>query len=210
MKTPRSADQLIPAVVGIPTDAAASAKHRISAGDVLKVTVFQVEELSTEERVNDRGEIVLPLIGPTMIAGITTEEAERRIEGALRQDFLQDPQVDIFVSEFANMKVTVGGEVRKPGVFPMTGRTTLLQAIAEAGGLTDIANKKEIILFRSMPDRRTNAYVINLKQVARGELGDPTLMGNDKILVSKSGSAAFIKSVTSTLRGFVSVRALTF
>jgi polysaccharide export outer membrane protein len=209
--TARSSRDLIPAVVGIPNDAAAAATHRLTVGDVLDIGVFQAEELSTQERVNEAGAIVLPLIGPVPVAGLTTDEAERRIADALAKDYLQNPQVDIFVSEFADQEVSVGGEVDKPGVFPISGRTTLLQAIALAGGTTDLAKESEVVVFRTAPVGSTiSAYVVDLNKVERGELGDPLLVANDKIVVPRSSSRAFVSDVTDTLRGFISMRAIAF
>jgi polysaccharide export outer membrane protein len=200
---PQSTDGLIPAIVGIPPDPGVSGVHRIAAGDVLTVTVFQVDELSTEERVGASGVIVMPLIGPIQVSGLTTEQAEAKIAAALQKDYLQNPQVDVFVKEYANMRITVGGAVNKPGVFPLTGTTTLLQALAQAEGVTDLANSKEVILFRNTSGNSTTAYVVNIQEIEQGRLGDPVLASNDKIMVPKSGSAAFLKGVTDTLRGFV-------
>lgn len=194
---------LVPAVVGIPTSHRGSAVHRISPGDVLAVNVFQVEDLSTDERVSDRGTIVMPLIGAVTVGGLSTEDAERRIETALQKNYLQNPQVDIFVSEYANMNVTVGGAVEEPGVFPLTGRTTLMQAIAQAGGVDNLANPKEVIVFRSEAPTGVNAYVVDLKAIEAGDLSDPPLMAGDKVMVSESGTRAFIKDATGVLRGFV-------
>ena len=200
---PQSTAGLIPAVVGIPQNPGDSGVHRIAAGDVLTVDVFQVDELSTEERVGDSGMIVMPLIGAIQVSGLTTEQAEAKIAAALQKDYLQDPQVNIFVKDYANMRITVGGAVEKPGLFPLTGTTTLLQAIAQAEGVTSLANSKEVILFRNTGGNATTAYVVNIQEIEQGRLNDPVLASNDKIMVPKSGSAVFFKGVTDTLRGFV-------
>jgi polysaccharide export outer membrane protein len=201
----RASGDLVPAVVGVPQAPASQGTYRITPGDVLKIDVFQVEELSTEERVNDSGSVVMPLIGTVAIAGLTPEQAEARIAAALQQDYLQNPQVNIFVSEYADRDVTVGGAVKKPGVFPLTGQTTLLQAIAQAEGVTDMANEREVVIFRNAGSDRVNAYVVDLKKVAEGMLSDPLLVSNDKIMVPESGSAVFLKGLTDTLRGFVRI-----
>jgi polysaccharide export outer membrane protein len=201
-------DELIPAVVGLPPSPNGGFTHYISPGDVLKVTVFQVDDLSAEERVNPSGSIVMPLIGPVPVAGLTTEEAERRIEGALGANYLQDPQVDIFVSQYANMNITVGGQVKKSGVFPMTGRTTLMQAVALAGGVSATADEEEVIVFRTRENKKLNAYVVDLKAIQRGELSDPQLVADDKILVPESGSKVFRRNIWDTVRGFVRFTAI--
>jgi polysaccharide export outer membrane protein len=185
--------------------------HRITAGDVLEVKVFQADELTTTQRVSDAGTVGLPLIGTVPVAGLTADEAGRRIATALAKDYLQNPQVDVFVSEFADLEVSVGGEVNKPGVFPIRGRTTLLEAIALAGGTTRRAKDEEVIVFRAKPsDAGIDAYVVNLKQVQRGELRDPLLAANDKIVVPQSGSRVFLEDVRDTLRGFVSLNPLLY
>ena len=206
-----SSRELIPAVVGVPNDSAVAATHRIAVGDVLEIKVFQADELGTAERVNDAGAIALPLVGAVSVAGLTTDEAERRIADALAKDYLQDPQVDVFVSEYADLEVSVGGAVEKPGVFPIRGRTTLLEAIALAGGTTKQAKEQEVIVFR-MPPTNTgvNAYVVDLKKIQRGELVDPVLAANDKIVVPKSGAKVFLEDVRDTLRGFVTLNPLLY
>jgi len=206
--TARSTADLIPAVIGIPPDPGASGVHHIAAGDVLAVDVFQVEELSTEERVTDSGLIVMPLIGAIDLSGLTTEDAESKIAAALQKDYLQDPQVNIFVKEYANMRITVGGAVKKPGIFPLTGPTTLLQAIAQAEGVTNLANEKEVIIFRTNAANAINAYVVDIKEIQQGHLRDPVLASNDKIVVPKSGSAVFFTNVRDSLRGFINFGAL--
>jgi polysaccharide export outer membrane protein len=198
-----TAGALVPAVVGVPHASGSQSAYRISAGDVMKIDVFQVEELSTEERVGDDGSIIMPLIGQIAVAGLTPAQAEARIAAALQKDYLQNPQVNIFVSEYAAMDVTVGGAVKKPGVFPLSGQTTLLHAIAQAEGVTDMANEREVVIFRRTTESSVNAYVVDLKQVEQGKLSDPVLVSNDKVMVPESGSAVFLKGLSDTLRGFV-------
>lgn len=199
----QASGNLVPAVIGIPPDPGDAGVHKIAAGDILTVDVFQVDELSTEERVGDNGSIVMPLIGTVNVAGLTTEQAEAKIAAALRKDYLQDPQVNIFVKDYANMRITVGGAVEKPGVFPLTGTTTLLQAIAQAEGVTNLANEQEVIVFRTNQSNDINAYVVNIKEIQRGQMRDPVLASNDKVIVPKSGTAVFFTNVRDSLRGFI-------
>lgn len=196
---------LVPAVVGLPPDPGDELTYRLSPGDTLRIEVFQVADLSGEETVNDDGSIILPLIGSLRVAGLTPEEAERSIAAALAKDYLQDPQVGIRVTQFANRSFTVAGAVTAPGVFPLTGRTTLMQAIALARGINDVGDDRQVTLFREPTGKPVNAYVIDLKRVQRGELADPLIVSNDKVLVPRSGSAVFLKGLTGGLRGFVSM-----
>ena len=109
---------LVPAVQGLPPDPGDSGTYRLAPGDVIKVQVFQVDELSSEERVSEDGEIVMPLIGPVPVGGMTPKAAEAHIAGILGKDYLQNPQVDIYVTESANQQITVMGSVNKPGCLP--------------------------------------------------------------------------------------------
>lgn len=201
---PPDGGTMVPAVVGLPPSTAASpATYVLGPGDLLQVDVFKVEELSTTERVNEGGAILMPLIGRVAVGGLTPEQAARSIAAELEKDHLQDPQVNVLVMEHANMNITVGGAVNKPGVFPMMGRTTLLQAISLAEGTTEVAKPQEVVVFRSPPGQPMTAYVVDLKKVQRGDLADPLLAVNDKVMVPESGSAVFVKSITGALRGLV-------
>lgn len=195
-------EELVPAVIGIPKDPGPTRTYRIGPHDLLKVEVFQVDELSSQERVNDDGFIVMPLIGTVSVGGLTPREAEQAIADQLGERYLQDPQVNIFVVEYASQKVTVTGHVKKPGVFPLAGETTLMQAIALAGGLDDIAKKEEIIVFRKQVDGKVNAYVVDLKSIEEGRLSDPVMVGDDRVVVPKSGVAVLTKTVNNVLTGW--------
>jgi polysaccharide export outer membrane protein len=197
------AGQLVPAIVGLPPAPGAQQAYRIGSGDLIRIQVFQVDELSSEERVNEHGQIVMPLVGPVAVGGLTAQDAEGRIAAILGKDYLQNPQVDVYVKEAVSQQITVMGSVNKPGVFPISGQTTLLQAVALAQGFNPLAKESEVILFRKDEGGRPVAYIVDLVAVQRGELTDPPLVGDDRVVVPESGTAAFVKGVTDTLRGFV-------
>jgi polysaccharide export outer membrane protein len=200
---------LVPAQVGVPSGGGiVESSYLIGPGDLLEIEVFKVEDLLTKARVNSAGMVAMPLVGPVRVGGMTPEEAGQRIAAELQRDHLQNQQVSVLVLEYANLNVTVGGAVKKPGVFPMMGKTTLLQAISLAEGVTDVANPEEVIVFRSLPDQSMEAYVVDLKQVQRGELQDPLLAVNDKVMVPESGSKVFVRNFTGAVRGFVSFNPL--
>jgi polysaccharide export outer membrane protein len=172
---------------------------------LLKIEVFEVDELSSEERVSEDGVIVMPLVGAVTVGGFTPREAEQEIAKILGKSYLQNPQVNIFVSEYASQDVTVAGAVKEPGVFPLEGRTTLLQAIAMAGGLDEYAKDNEVVIFRGQGTPSAKAYVVDLERVQDGSQGDPVLIGDDRVVVPESGTRVFIEGVTKTLRGFVRI-----
>jgi polysaccharide biosynthesis/export protein len=192
----------VPAVVGIPADPGPERAYRIGPFDLLKIQVFQVAALSSEVRVDDAGLVLMPLIGAVKVGGLTPAEAEQAIASKLGESYLQNPQVRIFVSEYASQKVTVIGQVKKPGVFPVAGRTTLMQAIALAGGLDVVAKKEEIVVFRKQPTGTVNAYVVNMEAIEEGKLTDPVIVGDDRIVVPKSGTAVLTKAIGDVLTGW--------
>src|SRR5258708_8079574 len=117
--------------------------YRIGAEDLLEIQVFGVDQLARTVRVNSFGMVSLPLIGPTPVGGMTAQEAERLIARSLAEKYLQDPQVSVFIKEYTNQRVTIEGAVQKPGIYPLRGETSLLRAIAMAGGpgsLSDLGN----------------------------------------------------------------------
>lgn len=192
----------VPAVVGIPADPGPERTYRIGPYDLLKIEVFQASELSNQERVNEDGLVVMPLIGNVKVGGLTPQEAEQVIANALGEKYLQNPQVNIFVAEYASQKVTVIGQVKKPGVFPVAGKTTLMQAIALAGGLDEVAKKDEIVVFRKQPTGSVNAYVVNMASIEEGKLTDPVIVGDDRIVVPKSGTAVLSRAIGNILTGW--------
>ena len=177
--------------------------YRIGPSDQLEIDVFQIEELSGVERVNSRGYIKMPLIGSVKVAGLTQGEAENLITGLYSDEYLEDPQVNIDIIEYASQQVTVMGAVKKPGVFALKGRTTLLQALAMAKGLDGLPDKEGIIIFRANTAGKVVGYVVDLAQIESGLQGDPEVIGSDKIVVPVAGVASGIKGITDTLRGFV-------
>lgn len=181
-----------------------SEDYHIGANDLLEITVFQIEELARTVRVNSRGLITLPLIGVVKAGGMTGQELEHEIGKKLTDGFLQDPQVSVFIKEYTSQKVTIEGSVEKAGVYPLTGRTTLLQVIAQAAGPNDVADYNAIKLIRARNDGTKEMTLHDLESIRDGKTVDPVLVGNDIIVVDKSSSRATIKDITDTLRGFFS------
>ncbi len=115
-----------------PTGAPSVEDYRIGSQDLLELQVFGIDALNRTVRVNSRGFISLPLVGLVQAAGLTSEELEEALAAKLAQDYLQNPQVSVFIKEFTSQRVTVEGAVKKPGVYPLKGRTSLLQTLATA------------------------------------------------------------------------------
>jgi polysaccharide biosynthesis/export protein len=128
----------------------ASASIKIGPGDLLEITVFDVPEMTQQVRVGADGKAELELLGNTELAGLTAQEAAETIARELRdQKFLQRPQVNVLVKEFASQGVSVMGEVQHPGVYQVLGPRSLLDVISMAGGLTNVADTRVTVKRRS-------------------------------------------------------------
>jgi len=176
--------------------------YRIGPLDLVEVSVFQVDDLNREIRVNSSGYISLPLIGAVQAGGKTVSELEAAIAAKLSEDYLQNPQVSVFIKEFTSQRVTVEGAVKKPGIFPITGRTSLLQTVALSEGLEPLADESTVVVFRTVGGQRM-AAVFDLRQIRAGETEDPQIYGDDIVVVERSNSKTTIRNIADTLRGFI-------
>lgn len=122
-----------------------AAEYLVGDGDLLKITVYDNPDLTTEARVGGDGKISFPLIGEVEVSGLTTIEAQKKIALALQNGFINRPQVSVFVTEYKSKKVTVLGEFMKPGLVELRGNATLMEVISNAGGLTPNASETLIL-----------------------------------------------------------------
>ena len=125
---------------------------RLGIGDLLEMSVYGVPDLATKTRISSTGEIYCPLIGYTHVAGLTAEEAQKLIEGRLA-DFVKNPHVTLFVTEYASEGASVLGAVARPGVYPVLGQQHLFDLISAAGGLSEKAGRSLTVTHRSDPDK---------------------------------------------------------
>jgi polysaccharide export outer membrane protein len=133
-----------------------------------------------------------------MAGGKTIPDLEAELAKKYSSGYLQNPQVTVFVKEFTSQRITLEGAVKSPGIYPITGRTSLLQAIALGGGVDDqIADLGGIVVMRSVGGKRM-AAVYDLREVRRGVVEDPQLFGDDIVVVEQSGSkTAFRRFIES-------------
>jgi len=159
--------------------------YRIGPSDLLDIKVFQANELSRQVRVDQRGNITLPLMGTIRVAGLTQSELEQRLAALMGKNLLQNPQVSVFIKEFTAQRVTVEGEVNKQGVFPISGQVSVLQAIAMAGGLGEYAATNQVMLFRNQGNG-VRTYQIDVDAIRNGLASDPYVQNDDRIVVQRN------------------------
>ncbi|HEX4487532.1 MAG TPA: polysaccharide biosynthesis/export family protein [Terriglobales bacterium] len=158
----------------------------ISSGDLLDLNFFDTPELSTKARVDERGHVTLPLGGELSLAGMTAARAGEAIEVHFRQsDILKDPHVAVTVLEYATQGVTVLGEVRNPGIYPLLGPHSLLDLISAAGGLTPNAGKAVTITHRANPEH-PEVVSLDSKASVNADL-NPDIEPRDTIMVAHAG-----------------------
>lgn len=174
---------------------AAPGDYRIGPQDLLKVEVFGVPDLNRSVRVSASGQIALPLIGTVRAENLTGEQLAAKIAARLARDYLQDPQVTIFIEEFTSQRVAVTGAVKSPNVFPIKGRTTLLQVVAAAGGPTSVANLASVRILRSEADGRRQLLEYDLQSIRDGQAPDPEVQGEDVVQVDSSALKETAKEV---------------
>lgn len=159
---------------------------QISAGDLLDVVVFDTPQLSGKIRVDGHGDISLPLAGNLSVSQLTAEQAGRAIEAKLlRTKILKDPHVLVTVLEYSTQGVTVLGEVKQPGVYPLQGPHVLLDLISAAGGFTPDAGELVTITHRAEP----NSPVVLKIGTKPGSTGGSNIdiVPGDTIVVSHAG-----------------------
>lgn len=181
----------------VTTAYANASEYRVGPLDLLTISVFGVAELSQEVRVSSNGEISLPLVGSLQAGGKTINELQSDLAKKLSAGYLQSPQVSVFVKEYTSQRVTVEGVVKKPGIYPLTGRTTLLQVIATAEGLDELADPHGIVVFRTIKGQKM-AAVFDLVPIRHGTAEDPQIYGDDVVVVDASGSKSALHRFIQT------------
>ena len=155
-----------------PRDPAASgsADYRLGPEDVIDVFVWKEPDLCASVTIRPDGKISLPLANELDARGKTAIELQQEIAEKLRR-FITEPVVNVMVKQINSLKISVLGEVRKPDVYRIKNRITVLDAIAMAGGFTDLARPNRVIVLRNTPTG-PQRIKINVKQTVGEDHGD--------------------------------------
>jgi len=136
--------------------------YQIGPNDLLEITVYELPELNQTVRVSEDGSITLSLLGRVEVAKLTAQELEKKLASLLDQQYTNGAHVTVFIREY--QKVSVLGAVGRPGMYELVGPTTLLQIIAQAGGLTALA-MRDIYVYRQGPDGEQTRIVVNIEDL---------------------------------------------
>ncbi|MGH9337393.1 MAG: polysaccharide biosynthesis/export family protein, partial [Vicinamibacteria bacterium] len=150
------------------TDGAAD--YKLGPEDVIEIRVFELDQLNRTVRVSGDGKIELPLVGSIRVTGLTSNEVASQIAERLKDRYVQNPQVSIFITEFLSQKVSLLGAVATPASYPLSGQRRLLQLLAEAGSLGPEAGNT-LYVFRQTEDGRSARLTVPLNELLLQ--GDP-------------------------------------
>ena len=160
--------------------------YRLSPNDVVRIKVFQEDDLTTEFRLAKDGTGTFPLLGGINLGGKTVDEAAAVVRDLLGKDYLVNPQVTLTVTEYSKRRFMVLGQVQKPGSFdiPSEESVTLLQAIAMAGGFTRLAVQSKLTITRTSGGKKTIS--VDVKSAANDPGTKPfEILPDDTIIVSE-------------------------
>jgi polysaccharide export outer membrane protein len=157
----------------------------LGPGDVFEVKVYDEKELSGIYRVSSAGSISFPLIGKVQVKGMTSTDAADLIQGQLGKKYLRNPQVSIFIKEYNSKKISVFGQVSKPGTFKYEDNMSVTQAVSMAGGFTKMAAKDDTNVTR-IEAGREKKYPVPVESIAQGKTRNFYLQPGDIVYVPES------------------------
>lgn len=153
---------------GAPAGKPHDGSYVIGDDDVLSINVWKEPDVSRSVPVRSDGRISLPLAGEVQAAGRTPLQLEQDITTRLK-NYISEPEVTVMVQQINSQKFNILGEVTKPGSYPLTNTTTVLDAIAAAGGFRDFAKQKDIYVLRQNSSGSQSRIAFNYKDVIKGK-----------------------------------------
>ena len=171
----------------LPVSPTRAADYFLGPGDVVKITVYDNDDLETISRISDDGNIIMPLLGQVKVIDLSVSHASEHIATLLADGYIINPQVNIFVQEFRSKKAVVLGQINRPGIIEMSGSITLLELISKAGGLSGDFGETATIKRKNI--NANDVITVNLNSLIEG--GDLNqnipIRDGDTIYVSKAG-----------------------
>lgn len=188
---PQQLASIAPATSSATMPPAATANEpmlRLGTGDAVVVQVFGRPEFNTTTYVGEDQSILVPLAGSVRVGGLSPADAAAKVAEALRDgEYLVDPQVSVTFSQFRSQQVSVLGEVHTPGRYPIESKTSVLDMLAQAGGVSEVGADM-IVLIRPGADGKTQRIPIDLKKLTSGASDEPavSLKGGDSLFVPRA------------------------
>lgn len=171
-----------PSAQGAQSDAV---QRALGVGDVIDIRVFQEADLTGTFRISEEGTIDYPFCGRIQANGLSQGALADLLTACLRNGYLKNPQVTVFLKEFNSQKIFVLGQVNKPGTFSFEDRMTVVQAISLAGGFSKLAAKNSVIVTRRI-EGSEQKFKLPVENIAEGRHANFTLLPGDIIYVPES------------------------
>jgi polysaccharide biosynthesis/export protein len=172
--------------------------HRLGPSDVVDVLVYRAPEFSGQFRVDDSGKIMMPLIGSFPVQGMTTTQLASDLRARLSKSYYVNPDVSVTLKESVSQQIVVDGSIGKPGAYPLSGRTTLMEAVARAGGVGPDSNLRRVVIFRTIKGERMVA-AFDLAAIREARADDPEVFAEDIIIVDGSRTRQALRDFFMTL-----------
>lgn len=176
----------------------AEVQSNIMPLDMLTITVYQFPDLSGDFQVSLSGNVELPLIGSVAARGKSVDELQVELKRRYGEKYLNDPNIRVTAHNTNPRSITVDGSVQRPGVYPLQGKITLIQAVALAGGPSDLANPRRVVVFRQINGQRA-AAAFDLNAIRQARADDPPIYGNDIIVMDGSDSKSNFREAVRAL-----------
>lgn len=171
--------------------------YRIAPMDTVSVKVFRMPDLSGDYQVDLTGQISMPLLGEVRAVDMTTAQLDDVLTHRFGEKYLENPDISVGIKESARRNITVDGAVKNAGAFPATRELSLMQAVALAGGVSEVANARRVAVFRTIDGKR-QAAAFDLTSIRRGENPDPTIYPGDIIVVDGDGVKAAYRQILNS------------
>lgn len=184
--------QVVPALPS--PGAAGGGSQLIRVGDKLRLEVFGVDQLNREASVDASGRVTLPLVGGVQVAGLTVDAAQAQLTRLYGSRYLQNPELTITVEQ----TVTVDGEFRKAGMYPVSGNSSLIRIVAAAGNFTDIGDPQNVFVYRTVNGQDYVARY-SVADIRAGRRADTAIYGGDIVVAFPSGMKVLGSNLSSAL-----------
>ncbi|MFV1951724.1 MAG: SLBB domain-containing protein [Nitrospinota bacterium] len=163
-----------------------AADYLVGRQDILRITVYQQPDLNTIARVTDEGSITFPLLGEVQVNGLSVQQIEKRLSDLLSEGLIiKNPQVSVFIEQYRSQRVTIIGEVNKPGQYEITRMAFVSDILSMAGGLSGDAGNSITILKKADNGQKGKNSLISinlLKLLKYGEMSEDVHVSDGDII----------------------------
>jgi len=164
-------------------------EYKIGSDNNLQIDIYygKEEKISQKIQVSSKGDIICPLIGEVHAQGLTVGALQKELTDMLGRDYLVNPQVIVSVVDYST--VSIIGEVKMPGSYPIKGKLTVVELISQAQGFTKIASPNKVKIIRTRPDGTKKEILVRVYDIINKNTdasNDVVLQGGDEVMVPES------------------------